>query len=80
MSKRYRVCVALLSCVVRPLLLGAAPERGVIYGDDVYVNCEYRIAAHFPANRSSKTSPIATGHAVLPRGSSTTRRVRTASA
>jgi hypothetical protein len=30
-------------------LQGAAPERGEIIGDDVYVNCEYRVAAHFPS-------------------------------
>jgi hypothetical protein len=28
---------------------GAAQERGEIIGDDVYVNCEYRVAAHFPS-------------------------------
>jgi hypothetical protein len=49
MSKRYPVCVALVSCVLGPLLQGAAPQRGQIYGDDVYVNCEYRLAAHFPS-------------------------------
>jgi hypothetical protein len=31
------------------LLQGAAAPRGEIIGDDVYVNCEYRIAAHFPS-------------------------------
>jgi hypothetical protein len=48
MCKHYSVYVALVSCLLAPVLLAAAPERGQIYGDDVYVNCEYRIAAHFP--------------------------------
>jgi len=48
MSKRYPVRLALIACLFSPLLQGAA-ERGEIIGDDVYVNCEYRIAAHFPS-------------------------------
>lgn len=49
MSKHYAVCVALVSSVLAPLLQGAAPQqRGEIVGDDVYVNCEYRVAAQFP--------------------------------
>lgn len=33
-----------------PFLLGAvAPERGEIIGDDIYVNCRFRVAAHFPS-------------------------------
>jgi hypothetical protein len=48
MSKYYRVCIALFACALAPLLQGAAPARGEIIGDDVYVNCDYRIAAHFP--------------------------------
>jgi hypothetical protein len=49
MSKRFPISVALLSCAFAPFLLGAAPERGEIIGDDVYVNCEYRVAADFPS-------------------------------
>jgi hypothetical protein len=50
MSKHYAVCVALVSCGLAPLLQGAAPQpRGEIIGDDVYVNCQYRVAAQFPS-------------------------------
>ena len=49
MAKRYAVCVALVSSVLAPLLQGAAPTQlGEIIGDDVYTNCEYRVAAQFP--------------------------------
>jgi hypothetical protein len=50
MSKHYAICVALVSSVLAPLLLGAAPanQLGEIVGDDVYTNCEYRVAAQFP--------------------------------
>lgn len=48
MSGHCPACVAIISCLLAPLLQGAAPERGEIVGDDVYVNCEYRVAAHFP--------------------------------
>ena len=49
MSKHYAVCAALISATLMPLLQGAAPQpRGEIIGDDVYVNCEYRVAAQFP--------------------------------
>src|SRR2546423_1059139 len=48
MSNHHPVFAAVVFCVFAPLLQAAAPELGVIYGDDVYVNCEYRIAAQFP--------------------------------
>jgi hypothetical protein len=50
MSKHYAVSVALVSAVLAPVLQGAAaPQpRGEIVGDDIYVNCEYRMAAQFP--------------------------------
>jgi hypothetical protein len=48
MSKRYAVCVALVSSVLAPAALGATPQLGEIVGDDVYTNCEYRVAAQFP--------------------------------
>jgi len=41
--------IALAVLSLAPFLQGAAPERGEIIGDDVYVNCEYRVAAHFPS-------------------------------
>jgi hypothetical protein len=45
MPKRHHVFIALTACVLAPLLQGAAPQQGEIIGDDVYVNCEYRVAA-----------------------------------
>jgi hypothetical protein len=50
MSKHYAVRVALVSSVLTLLLQAAAPPKqlGEIIGDDVYVNCEYRVAAQFP--------------------------------
>ncbi len=50
MFKRYPVCLILVSCVLAPLLQGAASApQGEIIGDDMYVNCGYRVAAHFPS-------------------------------
>jgi hypothetical protein len=49
MFRQQQICVALASCVTAVLLQGAAPVLGVPVGDDVYVNCEYRIAAQFPS-------------------------------
>lgn len=48
MSKQRLAFVALSACMLAPMLQGAAPLRGEIVGDDVYVNCEYRVAAQFP--------------------------------
>ena len=51
MSKSYAVYATFASAVVAPLLQGAAaPQQplGEIIGDDVYVNCQYHVAAHFP--------------------------------
>ena len=50
MSRRGLIGVALL---LAPFLQGAA-ERGEIIGDDMYVNCQYRVAAHFPADPKSR--------------------------
>jgi hypothetical protein len=47
MSNQHRIWIAAVVSALAPLLQGAQ-ERGEIVGDDVYVNCEYRIAAHFP--------------------------------
>lgn len=50
MSKRGFTGVALLSCMLAPLLQGAAAApRGEIIGDAMYVNCGYRVAAQFPS-------------------------------
>ena len=48
MSKSHAVCLALASCMLAPLLQGAAPALGEIVGDNVFVSCEYRVAAIFP--------------------------------
>jgi hypothetical protein len=40
--------MALVACAVVPLLQGAAQGSGEFIGDDMYVNCQYRVAAHFP--------------------------------
>ena len=40
--------MTLVACAVAPLLQGAAQAQGEIIGDDMYVNCQYRVAAHFP--------------------------------
>lgn len=47
MFKHHRISLALLSCAVASLLLGAAAQRDEVYGD-VYANCQSRFAAHFP--------------------------------
>ena len=49
MSRYHSIAVALLVGAVAPLMQGAAPEGGEIIGDDMYVNCQYRVAAHFPS-------------------------------
>jgi hypothetical protein len=41
--------IAAAALALAPFQLGAAQERGEIIGDDMYVNCQYRVAAHFPS-------------------------------
>ena len=48
MSKRRLIYGALFACAAAPMLQGAAQQGGEIIGDDMYVNCQYRVAAHFP--------------------------------
>jgi hypothetical protein len=49
MTRNYSAGIAMVCVLLAPLLSGAAPEpRGEIVGDDVYVNCEHRVAAQFP--------------------------------
>src|SRR6476469_5740054 len=50
MVKHYAICVALASSVLGFSVQAAAPAKqlGEIFGDDIYVNCEYRMAAQFP--------------------------------
>ncbi len=49
MSKHRLIYGALFACAAAPLLQGAAQQGGEIIGDDMYVNCQYRVAAHFPS-------------------------------
>jgi hypothetical protein len=49
MSKQRIAVMALGACALTPFLQGATAPRGEIIGDDVYVNCEYRVAAQFPS-------------------------------
>jgi hypothetical protein len=49
LSKVHSIAAVLLVGAVSPGLQGAAPERGEIIGEDMYVNCQYRVAAHFPS-------------------------------
>jgi len=48
MSKFCSIRLVLLSVVVAPFLQGAAVERDAVYGENVYVNCPYCVAAIFP--------------------------------
>jgi len=47
LRKNQFIAAAVLSFA--PFLQGAAPAGGEIIGDDMYVNCPYRVAAHFPS-------------------------------
>jgi hypothetical protein len=47
LRKNQFVAAAVL--LVAPFLQGAAAERPEFIGDDMYVNCQYRVAAHFPS-------------------------------
>lgn len=67
MSKHKAIGVALLSCGFAALLQGAAPKQlGEIIGDDVYVNCEYRVAAHFPGEPKSRDIAYRDGPRTVP--------------
>jgi hypothetical protein len=48
MAKFRPVCSVLLFLVVAPLLQGAGQLDEPTYDDNVYVNCQYRVAAIFP--------------------------------
>ncbi len=44
-----RILSALAACALLPLLQAQAPApQGEIIGDEIYVNCQYRMAASFP--------------------------------
>ncbi len=48
MSKCYRIPLALLCCAAMPFLQAASQLDEPTYDDNVYVNCQYRVAAIFP--------------------------------
>jgi hypothetical protein len=48
MSRYHPIALVLLSCVIAPFLQGAGQLDEPTYDDNVYVNCQYRIAAIFP--------------------------------
>jgi len=45
---KFRPVFVLLSCAVAPFLQGASQLDEPTYDDNVYVNCQYRVAAIFP--------------------------------
>ena len=49
MRRNHLIGITFAACAFAPLLQGAAQERADIVGDDMYVNCQYRVAAHFPS-------------------------------
>lgn len=48
MSRCHRIPLVLLSCAAMPFLQGASQLDEPTYDDNVYVNCQYRVAAIFP--------------------------------
>lgn len=57
----------MVSCLLAPLLSAAAPQpRGEIVGDDVYVNCEFRVAAQFPVEPKFRDSVYRDGARTAP--------------
>ena len=48
MSKFRPIHAVVLSCVIAPFLQGAGQLDEPTYDDNVYVNCQYRVAAIFP--------------------------------
>ena len=48
MPKCNSFAIAAVSCLIAPVLQGAAPQLGEVVGDNVYTNCEFRVAAIFP--------------------------------
>ena len=49
MRRRYALAMALVTCAAAPLLQGVSQLDEPTYGDNVYVNCAWRVAAIFPA-------------------------------
>jgi len=59
LRKHHMLAVAALSFA--PFLQGAAQEPTDFIGDDMYVNCEYRVAAHFPSEPKFRDSTYRDG-------------------
>jgi hypothetical protein len=49
MRKHHTISGVLLACAAGAFVQGAAEQGEVPYGDNVYVNCQYRFAAQFPS-------------------------------
>jgi len=64
LRKHYFVAVAALA--IAPFLQGAAQGRGEIIGDDMYVNCQYRVAAHFPSEPKFRDIAYRDGNRAAP--------------
>lgn len=64
--RRWTIGAALAACAVAPLLQGAAAPRGEIIGDDMYVSCAYRVAAHFPRDPAIRDITYRVGNKSAP--------------
>jgi hypothetical protein len=66
MSRYHAISVALLACALGPLSQGAAAQRDVPYGENVYVDCRYRFAAHFPGEPTVRDITYSVGGRNVP--------------
>jgi hypothetical protein len=73
MSK-YPISLAFLACAVVPLVQGAAPERDIPYGENVYVDCRYRFAAQFPSDPTIRDITYSVGGQSVPARQFTAQR------
>ena len=65
MSTHHVACTLLSACLAASVAYGAEPARGPIVGD-VYTNCEYRVAADFPAEPMVRDFTYQTGAHIAP--------------
>jgi len=62
-----QVLLAFSACVLSALLQGqAAVPRGEIIGDEIYVNCQYRVAASFPHDPKIRDITYRDGNSTAP--------------
>jgi hypothetical protein len=74
MPKHLAISLALLTATVVPLLHGAAAERDIPYGENVYVDCRYRFAAHFPSEPTVRDITYTVGGRSVPARQYTAQR------